>query len=343
MGQPLLSLIVLSFRRFSETTGPCLATLHPQANTPQAELLLVDNGSDDGSQAACAAFAGDHADVRYLPQSRNLGFGGGMNAGVAAARGQWVVLVNSDTLFPPGAIEALSRTLDQVDGSVAMIGPVTNSAGNGQGLPLPGASLAQAIRIGAEAMQAPTGLLTPTYRTDFFCVAIRKAAWDALAGLDPVFGLGYYEDFDFSLRLRAAGFEQVIAEDVFVVHVGSAVFSSLGDQQRQLLKRNRQILEERHPHVRFEHVREGNANVLARLLQTAHAQGWSAALKRRAAWRMAALLKNEPRSPLKRWRWRWKQRGLVRELRAAGIRPEFPTLLESNPSATTDTKEGEKT
>ena len=62
------------------------------------ELLLLDNGSDDGSQTACAAFAGHNPAVRYLPQSRNLGFGGGMNAGVAAARGDWVVLVTSDTL-----------------------------------------------------------------------------------------------------------------------------------------------------------------------------------------------------------------------------------------------------
>lgn len=342
MAEPLLSLIVLSFRRFAETTGPCLATLYPQVDHATVELLLVDNGSDDGSQAGCASFAADHDAVRYLPQPRNLGFGGGMNAGVAAALGQWVVLVNSDTLFPPGTVEALSRTLTHADSSIAMVGPVTNSAGNGQGLPLPGCSLAQAAQIGAEAMRDPTGQLTPTYRTDFFCVAIRKTAWDALGGLDPIFGLGYYEDFDFSLRLRAAGLEQVIAEDVYVIHAGSAVFSSLGDQQRQLLKRNRQLLERRHPHVRFEHVREGNASALACLLQAARRQGWTGALRRRAAWRMAVLLENEPRSPLKRWRWRWKQRHLVRELRAEGIRPEFPKPLGFTPTATTVTLEGEK-
>lgn len=328
MTSPLLSLVVLSFRRFAETTGPCLETLHRQADTPQVELLLVDNGSDDGSQAHCAAFAQDHPTVRYLPQARNLGFGGGMNAGAAAARGRWVVLVNSDTLFPPGAIDALCRTLAFADDKIGMVGPVTNSAGNGQNLPLPGRSLAEAAEIGANAMQARTELLLPTYRTDFFCVAIRKAAWDALGGLDPVFGLGYYEDFDFSLRLRAAGFEQVIAEDVFVVHAGSAVFSSLGEQQRQLLKRNHNLLQERHPHARFEHVREGNADALSSLIRAADAKGWSPALKQRAAWRLAALLTNEPRSPLKRWRWRWQQRRLRQMLTDHGITPRFPVLSE---------------
>ena len=40
------------------------------------------------------------------------------------------------------------------------------------------------------AMGAPTRLLTPAYRTDFFCVAVRRVAWQQLGGLDPVFGLG---------------------------------------------------------------------------------------------------------------------------------------------------------
>jgi len=320
----VVSFVVLSFRRFDTTTGPCLASLEPACLLTGQELVLVDNASDDGSTAHCAEWAAAHPGIVYRPQAANLGFGGGMNAGVAASQGDWVCLVNSDTIFPTGAVQALIATLCAVPGTIAMVGPVTNAAGNGQRLPLPELPMDAVPAVGAAAMGAPTRLLTPTYRTDFFCVAVRRSAWQQLGGLDPAFGLGYYEDFDFSLRLRHAGLEQVIAEDVFVAHVGSASFASLGKAQRALMRRNRGLLRQRHRDVRFEHVREANAQALHHLVDVAERDGWTDALRRRAAWRLAALAWDEPKSPFKRWRWRLRQRALRRRLAVAGITPRFP-------------------
>lgn len=324
MTAPFLSLVLLSFKRFDTTTGPCLRTLADALSNPRVELLLVDNGSEDGAAQRCADAA--HADPRivYLPQARNLGFAGGMNAGVASARGEWVCLVNSDTLFPPGALDALLTTLDRVPPRVAMVGPVTNAAGNGQRLPLPEVPMDRVAGVGELAMHSPTGLLTPTYRSDFFCVAVRRSVWQQLDGLDPIFGLGYYEDFDFSLRLAQAGFEQVIAEDVFVAHVGSATFSAMGQAQHELMRRNRRLIAQRHPDIRFEHVRLGNAQALRHLIDIASTTGWTDGLRERAAWRYAALLWDEAKSPFKRWRWRWQTRDIRRTLDAAGIAPRFP-------------------
>ena len=322
-----LSLIVLSYKRFDATTGPCLATLGDVLANPRTELILVDNGSSDDSAEKCAAWAAKHERAQYLPLPRNLGFAGGMNVGVGVASGEWVCLVNSDTLFPPGALDALLNALASVPGKVAMIGPVTNEAGNGQRLPLPNTPFDTAIEVGARAMRAPTGLFTPTYRTDFFCVAIQRSVWHQLGGLDTKFGLGYFEDFDFSLRLRAIGRKQVIAEDVFIAHVGSATFSHMGSAQRKLMRRNRGLLKQRHPGVRFEHVREANERALRHIVVTALATGWTPALHERAAWRYAALLWDEAKSPFKRWRWRWKTRELRRTLDTHGIVPGFPASL----------------
>ena len=321
---PMVSFIVLSYRRFESTTGPCLATLSSAIGNDRMQLILVDNGSDDDAAAQCAAWAARHPEAAYLPQPRNLGFAGGMNIGAAVATGEWVCLVNSDTLFPPGALGGLLETLARVPAKVAMVAPVTNAAGNGQKLPLPDIAMAQVVGIGAQTMRKPTGLLTPTYRSDFFCVAVRRAVWQQLGGLDTAFGLGYYEDFDFSLRLRRAGFAQVIAEDVFIAHAGSASFETLGGKQKELMHRNRSLMRERHPKVRFEPAREGNAQALRHLLGAARAVGWSSGLRRRATWRFAALLHDEPKSPLKRWRWRWATRDIRRELAAADIEPRFP-------------------
>lgn len=249
---------------------------------------------------------------------------------MATARGDWVCLVNSDTLFPPGALKALLDTLARCSPTIGLVGPVTNAAGNGQCLRLPNLGFDDVVRVGAAQMaQPPTGLLTPAYRIDFFCVAVRRSVWMALNGLDPVFGKGYYEDFDFSLRARAAGFEQVIAEDVFIAHVGSASFSGLRAEQQALLRRNRALMVQRHPGVRFESVRDGNAAVLRHLVAYAEQHGWTDALKRRAAWRWAALQDDEPRSPLKRLRWRWSNRHLRQRLQAAGLIARSPSLNTS--------------
>jgi GT2 family glycosyltransferase len=323
---PWLSLVVLSFKRFESTTGPCLATLEAADADPGTEIILVDNGSDDGAAQRCTEIATIRPRIRYAPQAENLGFAGGMNAGVNLARGEWVVLVNSDTLFPAGALDALRDALRAMPPQVAMVGPVTNAAGNGQRLPLPGLDLQAVPAVGAAAMRLRTGLFTPTYRTDFFCVAVRRAVWQQLGGLDRIFGLGYYEDFDFSLRLRQAGWQQVIAEDVFVAHMGSASFGAMGAKQHELMRRNRALMKQRHPGVHFEHVREGNAAVLTHLIDTAQRDGWSEALRQRAAWRLAALDVDEPRSPFKRWRWRWSCRSLRAELASHGITARFPSL-----------------
>src|SRR5438132_5051823 len=136
MSTVALSLVVLSFRHFETTTGPCLVSLDIARDDPRLQIVLVDNGSDDGSAARCAEWAATRPELLYLPQATNLGFGGGMNAGVGAARGEWVCLVNSDTIFPSGAVQALITTLAALPAQVAMVGPVTHEAGNGQLLPL---------------------------------------------------------------------------------------------------------------------------------------------------------------------------------------------------------------
>jgi len=320
-----LSLVVLSFLRFEQTTGPCLATLRRALDEPRIELILVDNGSDDGSADHCATWARNHPGTRYLPMPTHLGFAGGMNMGVSVASGEWVCLIDSETLFPPGALDALLNALALAPARVAMLGPVSNVAGNGQCLPLPDMTLQRAFLTGGAAMCTPTGLFTPSYRTDFFCAAIQRNVWHQLGGLDTGSGLDHYEDLDFSLRLRAVGREQAIAEDVFVARLDGARATRPSPEQWVRMRRTRKLLRRRHPQVRFDHVRVGNEHALRFLLGVVRVHGWTPALRERAAWRYAALLRDEDANPIARWRWRWLTRALRGALRAAGIEPRFPS------------------
>lgn len=311
MNVPLLSLVVLGFRNFERTTHPCLESLVTWFDDAEVEVLVVDNGSPDDSGAKTVAWCAAHPQVRCLLSETNRGYAGGMNWGAAQARGEWLLLVNNDTVFPAQAIDALKRVIREAPSHVAMLGPITNAAGNGQRLWNPGASFEEWLKIGEWLHQNPIHHLMPAYRCDFFCIAIRRDVWEQLGGLDESFGLGYYEDFDFSLRLRDAGYEQKITEDVFVLHLGSATFQG-SKGARELIKKNKKLLQKKHSSARFEHTRTGNLVVLQSYVDLKSRGLWNQSLQMRFARRLDALVGDVPRSPLKRWLWRWKVRRLLK-------------------------------
>jgi GT2 family glycosyltransferase len=297
--------VVLGFRNFDVTTRVCLDSLLPWLDDPEIEVLVIDNGSPDDSADKTAAWCIAHPRVKCLLSSSNRGFSGGMNWGVSQASGQWLLLVNTDTVFPISTLDALKRVLRRAPADVAMLGPVTNAAGNGQRLWKPGTTHAEWLKIGQWINENPTHQLMPTYRCDFFCIAIRRHAWARLGGLDLDFGLGYYEDFDFSLRLAQYGYRQMITEDVFILHLGSATFKASA-AARALINRNKKLLKSKHAHARFEHTRLGNLAVLREYERLLFTEDWTQNLRARTVLRIDALKGDEPRSLIKRWLWNRK-------------------------------------
>ena len=305
MTRPLLSLVVLGFRSFEITTKACLESLRPWFADDEIEILVVDNGSADGSAEKTAQWCTSYPSIQCLLSESNRGFAGGMNWGVAHAKGQWVLLVNNDTVFPEYTLDALKRVINEAPANVAMLGPVTNAAGNGQRLWKPAATPSDWLEIGQWLNTNPSHHLIPTYRCDFFCIAIRHDVWLQLEGLDPAFGLGYYEDFDFSLRLRKAGYEQMITEDVFVLHVGSATFQG-SKEARKLIKENKKLLQMKHPDARFEHTRLGNLTAIEAQLKIKLNSQWAFELNERFLLRFKALKQDAPKSLIKRFLWNRK-------------------------------------
>lgn len=304
---PLISVVVLAYNQFQKTTLPCLNSLIPWLGDPELEFIVFDNASPDGSGDLVRNWCQNHPAAQFIQSSNNLGYAGGMNAAAQHARGQWLFLVNNDTEFAPHALEALKQVLKSAPANTAMIGPVTNAAGNGQRLYDPSKSKEDWLELGAWLNTHPTGLLLPTYRCDFFCIAIRRDAWDQLKGLDTIFGMGYFEDFDFSLRLREAGFDQAITEDVFIYHQGSATFSQSPEMKR-LIKRNKQIMKQRHCDVRFVHTRKSNLTVLEKeYIKTLNSDI-------RLQLRSQALMLDLPKNPIKKLFWKLKCEVYIKQL-----------------------------
>jgi len=212
-----VSIIVVSFNAHADLAR-CLESLHAAPPAASHEIIVVDNASTDGSVDVVRRWP----DVRLVALTMNAGFAHANNVGLAMARGTDVLLLNSDTIVPSGAIDRLLAELDRHP-DVAVVGPRLVD-GNGR------AELSFGRMIGPfnEARQkrlARSGavdLMTSRRRYPDWvsgaCLLVRRADAEAVGGLDERFFM-YTEDVDFCAAIRARGRRILFTPDVEIVHL----------------------------------------------------------------------------------------------------------------------------
>jgi len=304
MNPPYIDLILLCYGKFSATTKLCLDSLLADCDTENFRLTVIDNGSYDNSDNELREYLKPYPHVRAQYLKDNIGYSGGMNYGASIAEGEWLFLISNDTIFSSGSLISLYNSLKEQSSDVGLVGPVTNAAGNGQGYKIEG-NASEVLEQARVFQQFPCHVVIPSYRLDFFCVAIRKSLWNRLNGFDTVFGKGYYEDTDFSMRAKSAGSRIMICEDAFVYHVGGATLST-DPGTRKLIRRNKRIFLQRHPHAILHHKRHCNLAALEEYDKLRQEGIWNEGLTIRAKLRIEALLTDLPRSPVKKWLWKRK-------------------------------------
>ncbi|OZB98374.1 glycosyl transferase family 2 [Paenibacillus sp. XY044] len=240
---PKVSIVIVTHNNWS-FTRQCLNSLTRKGGYPNAEIIVVDNGSTDQTRAQLAALAQKPVQTVFSPI--NLGFAGGNSLGASCATGEYVILLNNDTIVPDATwIPKLIRPM-QEHNDIAMTGPMSNHVGNDQALdffigdPVQGADPGwlQEFYDSYREGTRETGLL------GFFCVAIRRSAFEKIGPLDHRYGIGMFEDDDYCERVKQAGYRMVIVEDAFVYHHGSATIKKLKSQEYQSLwERNKQYYE----------------------------------------------------------------------------------------------------
>jgi GT2 family glycosyltransferase len=317
MTTPFIDIILLCYGKFSTVTKLCLDSFIADCSDPTLRLTVVDNGSLDKSANELKEYLLPYPHVRAVYLQENIGYAGGMNYGVSMAEAPWLLLVSNDLIFAPGALLTLCNSMREQPADVGLVGPITNAAGNGQNYMIRGTA-SEILKEAKFVQEFPCHVHIPAYRLDFFCVAIRKSIWDQLHGFDPVYGKGYYEDTDFSMRAKAAGSRMMICEDAFVYHVGSGTFST-DPNTRKLIKRNKKIFLQRHPAAKLPHNRQSNLEVLEEYAKLHEMGTWNEGLAIRAKLRIEALVTDLPRSPVKKWLWQRKVNKILRRLSPAII------------------------
>jgi len=231
------SVIVVAYNNLAYTRQ-CIEHVTAYTALPH-ELIVIDNGSTDGTQewlARLAPRSGTRVALKRLTNADNRGFAPAVNQGLAVAEGAFVCLVNNDLLVAPGWLETLLDHLT-AEPRAGAVGPMGSGIGGKQDWaaiygPLPyigpnGLDREAFLAFAARLRAGVAGAFTEAKSLSGSCWVMRTELLRQLGGLDEGCRNGA-DDADLSLRLRLAGYRLYVAEDVFVHHYGHVTFSLLG-------------------------------------------------------------------------------------------------------------------
>jgi hypothetical protein len=222
-----LTIVIVNYNA-REHLEACLQSLASAPPPIAHEIVVVDNASTDGSAAAVSA---RWPGVTIIELQANVGFAAGNNAGIRATRGDLVLLLNNDTIVPPGAIDALVARL-LANPRAAVVGPrLVDGDGRVElsfgPMITPLAELRQKVTMalharGVGAVSKRVARATSRERSvDWVsgaCLLVRRDAAERAGLLDERFFL-YTEDVDFCAAIRAQGGLVLFTPEAEIVHL----------------------------------------------------------------------------------------------------------------------------
>ena len=241
-----LSIVIVSFNARTDLLN-CLASLAqapPSLPIDACEIIVVDNASTDGSAEAAEQMPG----VRVIRMGRNAGFAAANNAGIRAGRGDLVLLLNSDTLVPRGALDRLVERLAETPGA-AIAGPRLVDAGG-----RPELSFGRMISPLNELRQkrrTRAWIETETAREQIVdwvsgaCLLVRRADAEAAGLLDERFFL-YTEDVDFCHAVRQLGRKVLFTPVATITHLRGRSRATAPEASRKAYRQSQMAFYRKH-------------------------------------------------------------------------------------------------
>ena len=249
-----VSIIIVSFNARTRLED-CLNSLTSHPPVTRHDIVVVDNASTDGSAAMVKS---RWRDVKVIEQLKNVGFAAGNNAGIRATNGTLVLLLNSDTVVPEGAVDRLvERLLARPDAAVA--GPRLTD-GNGRAelsfgrMISPFNELRQKLTmllyrrgVGwvARRIQQATEIEKEVDWVSGACLLVRRGDAEAVGLLDERFFM-YAEDVDFCASIRARGRRVLFYPAAEVIHLRGRSRATAAKATERAYRRSQLAFYEKH-------------------------------------------------------------------------------------------------
>ncbi|MBE9185078.1 tetratricopeptide repeat protein [Microcoleus sp. LEGE 07076] len=255
--------IVLCVHNAFEDVKECLNSIRRHTKVDY-RLLIVDDGSQPETRDFLKSWVQEVSVATLFRNEMARGYTKAANIGLRASKGDYIILLNSDTIVTPGWIEKLIECATSRK-NIGIVGPLSNCA-SWQSIPeifdknggwminnIPeGCSLENLSDIVANVSEKAFPCVN---FVNGFCYMIKRAVIDAIGWLDEEsFPHGYGEENDFSIRARKAGFKLAIADHAYVYHSKS---KSFGHERRQeLCRQGSAAFKSKHPDINVKALTE---------------------------------------------------------------------------------------
>ncbi|MGG3887080.1 glycosyltransferase [Brevibacillus panacihumi] len=228
------SIVILTHNHL-EITQFCIDSIRKYTNPQYYELIIVDNASTDGT----VQWLKQQQDIRSIYNQENMGFPAGCNQGMRIATGNNIMLLNNDVVVTEGWLENLLKCLYSRD-DIGAVGPVTNRCSYYQTIPVNYQNLEEMQSFASTYNQSNPTMWEERLKLIGYAFLFKKEVYRSVGELDEIFSPGNFEDDDFSLRIRQAGYKLILCKDTFIHHFGSVSFREKPIEYQNLLVRNKE-------------------------------------------------------------------------------------------------------
>lgn len=207
----------------------CLDSVAAQTLYPNYEVVIVDNASTDGTAGWLREEVATRRGHRVVLNESNLGFAAACNQAFGETTADILCFLNNDTVVTRGWLSTLVQALTESP-EVGLVGPSSNGVANEARVEPGYDSLDDLHAWAAEFMAAHRGESFSIPMLALYCAALPRSVWHEVGGLDERFEVGFFEDDDFSRRIRRTGYDVRCRRDAWVHHFQGASFGKLSPE-----------------------------------------------------------------------------------------------------------------
>lgn len=213
-------------------TRDCLESIKKNTSAP-FRIIIIDNASDIEMQGYLKNIK--DLPVTLIRNEKNLGFVKAVNQGIAISKAPYLCVLNNDTLVTKDWLAIMLDVIKSQGSNIGIVNPSSNNLGQRphQGEP---------IELYAERLKGGIGEFVELGAAVGFCMLIKKEVIDRIGALDEIYGMGNFEDTDFSRRAIREGYRCVRSCGAYVYHRENTSFNKIKTFEDDF-KRNKEIYE----------------------------------------------------------------------------------------------------